>query len=331
MSYTQDQIRNIVLAGHSGSGKTTLAEALLYRTGGSDRLGRVEEGNTVSDYDPDEIKRRASMQASMIPVDYTGVRLNFIDVPGLFDFELGLYEAMPAVESALICVSARDGLQVGAGKAYRLAEKYGKSKMFYISEVDVENADFYKVFEDLKAEYGPSVCPVVVPVEQAGGRVYVNLIDNQAFSYAADGTAREVPVPSIIEETSRHLKNAGYKKAGIMATAGTVSSGSYQEQLQKLGLDFAVPDSTHQQYLHELIYDDVKSGRDPDLEKFYKIVDHLKEKGCDKLILGCTELSLINRAIGGDPIFCDSLEVLAYTAIKACGSETVGFSEDFKD
>ena len=141
----------------------------------------------------------------------------------------------------------------------------------------------------------------------------------------------EVPVPSIIEETSRHLKNAGYKKAGIMATAGTVSSGSYQEQLQKLGLDFAVPDSTHQQYLHELIYDDVKSGRDPDLEKFYKIVDHLKEKGCDKLILGCTELSLINRAIGGDPIFCDSLEVLAYTAIKACGSETVGFSEDFKD
>ena len=139
----------------------------------------------------------------------------------------------------------------------------------------------------------------------------------------------KVTVPSIIEETSLHLKNAGYKKAGIMATAGTVSSGSYQEQLKKLGLSYAIPDETHQQYLHELIYDDVKSGRDPDLKKFYKIVDHLKEKGCDKLILGCTELSLINRAIGGDPIFCDSLEVLAYTAIKACKSIPTGFSKDF--
>ena len=138
-----------------------------------------------------------------------------------------------------------------------------------------------------------------------------------------------VPVPSIIEETSEHLKRAGYKKAGIMATAGTVSSGSYQVQLKKRGLSYAVPDEIHQQYLHELIYDDVKSGKDPDIKKFYKIVDHLKEKGCDKLILGCTELSLINRAVGGDPIFCDSLEVLAYTAIKACGSDTVGFSKDF--
>ncbi len=222
MSYTQDQIRNIVLAGHSGSGKTTLAEALLYRTGGSDRLGRVEEGNTVSDYDPDEIKRRASMQAAMIPVDYTGVRLNFIDVPGLFDFELGLYEAMPAVESALICISARDGLQVGAGKAYRLAEKYGKSKMFYVSEVDVENADFYKVFEELKAEYGPSVCPVVVPVDQAGGLIYVDLIDNKAFAYAADGAPREVPVPSI-----------GHRLEGLIAAMSEAVAETDDELMEK--------------------------------------------------------------------------------------------------
>ena len=138
-----------------------------------------------------------------------------------------------------------------------------------------------------------------------------------------------IPVPSIIEETSEHIKRAGYKKAGIMATAGTVSSGSYQEQLSKRGLSFAVPDEAHQQYLHELIYDDVKSGKDPDIDKFYKIANHLTDLGCDKLILGCTELSLINRAVGNDPLFTDSLEVLAYTAIKALGSDTVGFSEDF--
>ena len=140
----------------------------------------------------------------------------------------------------------------------------------------------------------------------------------------------EVPVPSIIEETSEHIKRAGYKKAGIMATEGTVKSGSYQQQLEKRGLLWEVPDSEHQQYLHELIYDDVKSGKEPDIEKFYKIAKHLTDRGCDKLILGCTELSLINRAVGGDPIFTDSLEVLAYTAIKACGSTPCGFSEDFK-
>lgn len=138
-----------------------------------------------------------------------------------------------------------------------------------------------------------------------------------------------VTVPSIIEETSEHLKNAGCKKAGIMATAGTVTSGSYQEQLEKRGLSWAVPDSTHQQYLHELIYDDVKSGKDPDIEKFYKVVNHLTDMGCDRLILGCTELSLINRAIGGDSLFCDSLEVLAHTAITACGSIPTGFPYDF--
>lgn len=139
----------------------------------------------------------------------------------------------------------------------------------------------------------------------------------------------KIPVPSIIEETSEHIKRAGYKKAGIMATAGTVQSGSYQDQLSKRDLGFAVPDEIHQQYLHELIYDDVKSGRDPDIDKFYKIAKYLTDLGCDKLILGCTELSLINRAVGNDPLFTDSLEVLAHTAITSLGSETVGFSSDF--
>lgn len=140
----------------------------------------------------------------------------------------------------------------------------------------------------------------------------------------------KVSVPSIIEETCLHLKSCGCKRAGIMATSGTVQSGSYQQQLKACGLKSAIPDEKHQQYLHQLIYEDVKSGQSPDLDKFYAVVDHLIQKGCDRLILGCTELSLINRAVGGDERFCDSLEVLAYTAIKACGSITCGFSEDFK-
>ena len=196
MNYANDRIRTVLLAGHAGAGKTTLAEALLYLTKGTDRLGRVEDGNTVCDYDPDEAKRHASLSSAVAPVEFDGVKINLIDTPGLFDFEAGLYEGIRAAESVLIAVSARSGLSVGAQKAYQLAVKNEKARMFYVSKVDAENADFYKVFEELKTEIGPSVCPVVVPIEQAGGRIYLNLITKKAYSYAGDGTAREVPVPS---------------------------------------------------------------------------------------------------------------------------------------
>ncbi|MEG2286510.1 MAG: elongation factor G [Ruthenibacterium sp.] len=195
MNYANDHIRNVLLAGHAGSGKTTLAEALLYLTGGTDRLGRIEDGNTVCDFDADEAKRQASLSLAIAPVEYDGVKINLLDSPGLFDFALGQAEGIRAAESVLICVSARSGLSVGAQKAYQSAIKQGKSRMFYISKINTEHADFYKVFEELKASFGPSVCPVVVPVEQAGGRVFVNLITQKAYSYV-NGTPREVPVPS---------------------------------------------------------------------------------------------------------------------------------------
>lgn len=195
MNYANDHIRNVLIAGHAGTGKTSLAEAMLFYTKATDRLGKVEDGNTVCDYDPEEIKRRASLSAALAPVEFDGVKINLIDAPGLFDFELGMHEGIRAAESVLITVSARDGMQVGAEKAYELAVKSGKSRMIYVSKIDVENADYYKVFEDLKARFGPSICPVIVPVEQAGGRIYLNLITMKAFSYI-NGEAREVPVPS---------------------------------------------------------------------------------------------------------------------------------------
>lgn len=195
MNYANDHIRNVLVAGHSGTGKTSLAEALLFYTKATDRHGKVDDGNTVCDYDPEEIKRRASLSLSLAPVEFDGVKINLIDAPGLFDFELGMHEGIRAAESVLITVSARDGLQVGAEKAYDLAVKSGKSRMIYVSKIDVENADYYKVFEDLKVRFGPSICPVIVPIEQAGGRLFVNLITMKAFSYI-NGEPREVPMPS---------------------------------------------------------------------------------------------------------------------------------------
>ena len=117
MSNAPDKIRNVMIAGHNGAGKTTLAEALLFYTKSSDRFGRVEEGNTVMDFDPEEEKRQASLSSAVASLEYDGVKMNLIDVPGLFDFELGLYEGIMAAESVLICVEARGGLPVGAEKA----------------------------------------------------------------------------------------------------------------------------------------------------------------------------------------------------------------------
>ncbi|HIX13143.1 MAG TPA: elongation factor G [Candidatus Anaerofilum faecale] len=197
MNYTTNNIRNVLIAGHGGAGKTSLAEALLYTTGGTDRLGRVEDGNTVCDFDPEEARRHASLAAALAPVEYDGVKINLIDAPGLFDFETGLYEGIRAVESVLITVSARDSLQVGAEKAYQLAEKYGKSRMIYVSKLNVENANFYKVFEDLKARFGPAICPVVVPVRADDGKfIYINLLTMKAYRYD-NGKSNEVMMPDI--------------------------------------------------------------------------------------------------------------------------------------
>ena len=203
--FSSDAIRNICLLGHGGDGKTSIAEAMLYLAKATDRLGKVADGNTVCDFDPEEIKRHVSLSLAVAPVEQGNVKLNLIDVPGLFDFEAGLYEGMPAAESVMVVVSARSGLAVGARKAYQLALKQNKSRMIFVNKVNAEHADFYKVFEQLKAELGPSVCPVVVPVEQAGGRVYLNLITQKAYSYTGGGV-REVPVPSYGHRTEGLLE-----------------------------------------------------------------------------------------------------------------------------
>ncbi len=194
--YTPDKIKNILIAGHGGSGKTTLTEALLYKTGATDRLGRVADGNTVSDYDPEEIKRKVSLLSVLAPFEHKGYKFNLIDAPGLFDFAGGFYEGLKAAGSVLITVSGKSGVTVGVKNAYKNAVKYNKARAFFVGKLDTEHADFYKVLADLKAAFGPSVCPVTVP-HYANGKVecYVDLINNKAFQYDADGKEKEVPIP----------------------------------------------------------------------------------------------------------------------------------------
>ena len=195
MDYKQMKIKNIMVAGHAGSGKTSLVEALLYATKTTDRMGKVEDGNTVSDFDNEEIKRKSSLSSSVAYYEYNGTKVNLVDVPGLFDFELGMYEGVKACENTIITVSAKDGVEVGTHKAYKLSVKHGRSTMIYVSKIDAEHADFYKVFEELKTEFGPQVCPIIVPVAKGDETVYINLMEFKAYSYKS-GKAEEVVMPA---------------------------------------------------------------------------------------------------------------------------------------
>ena len=195
--YDASNIRNIAVVGHGGSGKTSLVEGLLYRTGGSDRLGKVTEGTSVSDYDAEEIKRKSSLNLSIVPIEYDQTKINLLDAPGLFDFALGQTEAIRAAGSVLIVMSGKSGLTVGAQKAYQEAAKLNKPRAIFISKMDSDHADFYKVLEDLKRQFGASICPMVVPyVEDSKVQCYVDLLGMKAYSFK-EGLRYEVPLPDM--------------------------------------------------------------------------------------------------------------------------------------
>lgn len=190
-TYAPDQIRNIALAGHASKGKTTLLEAMLHLAGATERAGKVADGNTVTDFDAEEKKRHISMASAVASVEYKSKKLNFIDTPGLFDFEQGAFEGLRAAETAVIVVSARSGLAVGAEKAFKNAGSRRMARVLVTTKMDDDRADFYKSFNGIVAKFGTAACPVVVPII-SGGKVaaYYNMIDGKAYAYA-DGKRTE--------------------------------------------------------------------------------------------------------------------------------------------
>ena len=195
--FSAKNILNIALAGHSGAGKTSIAEAMLYLSGASERRGKIAEGNTVCDYDAEEIRRQASVSAAVAPLEWKNRKINLIDAPGLFDFEGGLREAVRAADSVLIAVSGKDGAAVGTEKAFAAASARGLAKMFFVNGLCDESARFYRVFEDLKAKFGPSICPVVVPfIVDGQANIYVNILEYKAYDYSG-GAPVEVKMPDM--------------------------------------------------------------------------------------------------------------------------------------
>lgn len=190
-TYAPDQIRNIALAGHASKGKTTLLEAMLHLAGATERAGKVADGNTVTDFDAEGKKRHISMASAVASIEYKSKKLNFIDTPGLFDFEQGAFEGLRAAETAVIVVSARSGLAVGAEKAFKNAGSRRMARVLVTTKMDDDRADFYKSFNGIVAKFGTAACPVVVPII-SGGKVaaYYNMIDGKAYAYA-DGKRTE--------------------------------------------------------------------------------------------------------------------------------------------
>lgn len=175
--YTTDKIRNVVLLGHGGSGKTSLAEAMGYMAGLTSRMGKISDGNTISDYTKEEQKRQFSISTSVIPIEWEGYKINILDTPGYFDFVGEVEEAISAAGAAIIVVNGKSGMEVGTEKAWELCEKYKLPRFIYVTNMDVDNASFRQVVEDMTAKYGKKMAPFHLPIREDGKFVgYVNVI-----------------------------------------------------------------------------------------------------------------------------------------------------------
>ena len=194
--YRTDEIRNVVLLGHGGSGKTSLAEAMAYVSGATNRMGKIADGNTISDFDKEEQKREFSISTSLIPIEWEKAKINILDTPGYFDFVGEVEEAVSAADAAVIVVSGKAGVEVGTEKAWELCDKYKLPRMVYVTEMDVDDASFRQVVQDLTDRYGKVIAPHFQPIRENEKLVgYVNVIKNAARRYTGVGQREECEIP----------------------------------------------------------------------------------------------------------------------------------------
>ena len=204
-TYPPERIRNVALVGHSGSGKTTLAEAMLYRAGVLARLGRVEDGNTVMDYDPEEHRRRASLSLAMAPVAWHDHKINLIDTPGYPDFVGDVHAALRVVDLAVFVVSAVEGVEVQTETIWRIAEDMGVPRMIFINKLDKERASFNRTLEQLRARFGAGIAPLELPIgEEAAFHGVADLLSDRAYLYDS-GQGVEADIPDQMEEQEHQV------------------------------------------------------------------------------------------------------------------------------
>ena len=213
-TYGTGEVRNIVVLGHSGCGKTTVTESALFFSGATKRFGSTAEGNTVSDYDPEEIKRHVSIQTSVIPVEWKGTKINFIDTPGYFDFVGEVKSSLAAADVALIVVSGKAGPEVGTEKAWDYCEEMGIPRMIFVNQMDDENADFNRTLGQMRKKFGKAIAPFQIPLRDDDGKFagFINCIERYARIITAGDSPNgkvlaDAEVPDIMSGEVESLRN----------------------------------------------------------------------------------------------------------------------------
>ena len=198
-TYDANDIRNVLLVGHGGAGKTTLLEAMLFTSGAITRMGRVEDGNTVSDFEPEEVKKAISVSLAMAPVEWNGVKINVLDAPGYADFIGDVRSAIRAVDAVLLVVSAVDGVEVQTEVAWELAVEAGLPRAILINKLDRERASFQRTLDELVSAFGTRVAPLELPLgEEHDFMGVADLLTKKAYGYGSGPKAEEMPWPDDI-------------------------------------------------------------------------------------------------------------------------------------
>lgn len=207
--YTTDKIRNVVLLGHGGAGKTSLVEAMAYLAGMTSRMGKVEDGNTISDYDKEETKRLFSINTSVVPIIWGDTKINVLDTPGYFDFVGETEEAVSVADAAIIVVSGKAGIEVGTRKAWEICEKYKLPRMVFVTDMDIDEASYRQVVEDLQEMYGKRIAPFHLPIREDGKFVgYVNVLQQRAKRWTRQGDVEKTEVPDYSKENLELCREA---------------------------------------------------------------------------------------------------------------------------
>ena len=279
--YTTDQIRNVVVLGHGGCGKTSLVEAMAHVSGLTSRIGKVSDGNTLSDYDKEEIKRKFSISTSVVPVVWNDVKINFLDTPGYFDFVGETEEAVAAADAAIIVVSGKSGVEVGTQKAWDLCEKYNLPRMFFISEMDVDNASFREVVETLTEQYGKKIAPFYQPIRENEKFVgYVNVVKKSGRRFTGIGQREKCEIPDYcmdnleiyrealmdaVAETSEEFMERYF--AGEEFTASEIIAALKFNVFDGSIMPVSMGSSTELRNIHNLLNDIVDYFPSPDKRK----------------------------------------------------------------
>ncbi|MGM0651640.1 MAG: elongation factor G [Bacillota bacterium] len=205
--YTSENIRNVALISHGGAGKTSLTEALLFTSGAINRLGKIEAGNTTTDFDPDEIKKQVTINVGLAPLEWDGIKVNLLDTPGYFDFIGDVLGALRVADSAVVVVCAVSGVEVGTEKVWGYADDFNLPRLVVVNKLDRENADYEGTLEQLRDHFGYSVAPLQMPIgKEADFKGVVDLVSQKAIMFSDDGkSVTHEDIPADLKDQAEEL------------------------------------------------------------------------------------------------------------------------------